>query len=85
MTMKDKRAQPKFVKGQKVIIQPAGGQGISQRENDISEYAGEVGEISNYYWINPRNSQIFYIYNVKVGEKKKEIAVYEDEIEPCLS
>ena len=83
--MQDKTARPKYVKGQKVIIQPIGGQGISDRENDISEYAGEIGEISDYYWISPRNGQIFYIYNVKVGETKKEITVYEDEIEPCLS
>lgn len=83
--MQDKTVKPKFMKGQKVIIQPVGGQGITQRENDISQYAGQVGEVSNYFWINPRNSQIFYMYNVKVGEKKKEIAVYEDEIEACLS
>lgn len=85
MTMPDKTAKPKYVKGQKVIIQPVGGQGVSQRENDISRYAGEVGEVSNYYWISPRNGQVFYIYNVKVGEKKKEIAVYEDEMESCLT
>ena len=83
--MMDKRPRPKYVKGQKVIIQPVGGPGTSQRENELTRYAGEVGEISNYYWINPRNSQIFYMYNVKVGEHRKEIAVYEDEIEPCLS
>jgi hypothetical protein len=85
MTMQDKRAKPKYVIGQKVIIQPVGEQGATQRENEINKYAGEVGEVSNYYWINPRNSQIFYMYNVQVGEHKKEIAVYEDEIEPCLS
>jgi hypothetical protein len=84
MTMKDANG-PKFVKGQKVVLQPVSGEGKSQRENDLSEYAGQVGQVSNYYWISPRNGQVFYIYNVKVGEKKKEIAVYEDEIEPCLS
>ena len=83
--MKDANKRPKYVVGQKVVLQPIGGLGTSQRENDISEYAGQVGQVSNYYWISPRNGQVFYIYNVKVGEKKKEIAVYEDEIEPCLS
>jgi hypothetical protein len=85
MTMKDANKGPKYLVGQKVILQPLSEQGISQRENDISEFAGQVGQVSNYYWISPRNGQVFYIYNVKVGEKKKEIAVYEDEIEPCLS
>ena len=85
MTMKDANKGPKYLVGQKVVLQPISGQGVSQRENDITEYAGQVGQVSNYYWISPRNGQVFYIYNVKVGDKKKEIAVYEDEIEPCLS
>ena len=41
--------------------------------------------VSNYYWITPANGQFFYIYNVKVDDNRKEIVVYEDEIEPCLS
>jgi hypothetical protein len=83
--MKDANKKPKYLVGQKVILQPVSGPGASQRENDISEYAGQVGQVSNYYWISPRNGQVFFIYNVKVGEKRKEITVYEDEIEPCLS
>ena len=83
--MKEKKARPKYIVGQKVIIQPVSEQGATKRENEINQYAGQVGEISNYYWINPRNGQIFYIYNVQVGERRKEIAVYEDELEPCLS
>lgn len=83
--MQDKNTKPKYVVGQKVIIQPVSEPAGTQRENDINQYAGKVGEISTYYWISPRDGQVFYIYNVKVGEKKKEIAVYEDEIEPCLS
>ena len=85
MTMKEKKAKPKYIVGQKVIVQPVSEQGATKRENEINQYAGQVGEISNYYWINPRNGQIFYMYNVQVGEQRKEIAVYEDELEPCLS
>ena len=85
MTMKDNAVQPKYMVGQKVIIQPADDQGMTQRENDIVQYAGQVGVISNYYWMNPPSGQVFYIYNVRVGENMKEIAVYEDEIEACLS
>jgi hypothetical protein len=85
MTMKDNRARPKYVVGQKVIIQPVSDQSANRREDEINEYAGQVGEVSNYYWINPRNHQVFYMYHVQVGEQRKEIAVYEDELEPCLS
>jgi len=85
MTMKQNKVRPKYVVGQKVIIQPVSEQGATKRENEINRYAGQVGEISNFYWINPRNGQVFYMYNVQVGEHRKEIAVYEDELEPCLS
>jgi len=85
MTMKDNKVRPKYIVGQKVIIQPVSEQGSTKRENEINQYAGQVGEVSNYYWINPRNGQVFYIYNIQVGEQRKEIAVYEDELEPCLS
>ncbi len=84
MTMEDKVIKPRFVKGQKVIIKPVSESGMSQRENDINQYAGQVGEVSNYHWISPRTGQVFYIYNVSVGAKKKEIVVYEDEMEPRL-
>ncbi len=85
MTMKDNAVEPKYIKGQKVIIQPAGEQGMTQRENDINQYAGQVGEVSNFYWMEPPSGQVFYIYNVSVGANRKEIAVYEDEIVACLS
>lgn len=85
MTMKDNAVQPKYMVGQRVLIQPADDQGMTQRENDIVQYAGQAGVVSNYYWMNPPSGQVFYIYNVRVGENMKEIAVYEDEIEACLS
>jgi hypothetical protein len=85
MTMKDNAVEPQYMVGQKVIIRPVSEQSMSQRENDINLYAGQVGDVSNYYWMNPPSGQVFYIYNVRVGENRKEIAVYEDEIEACLS
>jgi len=85
MTMKDNAVEPQYVVGQKVIVRPSGEQGITQRENEINEYAGQVGEVTNFYWMNPPSGQVFYIYNVRVGANRKEIAVYEDEIEACLS
>jgi len=87
MTTQHQPTKPRFAKGQKVIIKPVNENGLTQRESSVNEYAGQVGEISNFYWISPRIEQIFYIYKVKVGkdkEAKKEIVVYEDELEPVL-
>ena len=83
MTMRNPPTKPRYAKGQKVVIKPVNEKGLTARENSVNEYSGQRGEVTNYYWINPRNEQIFYIYRVKVGkETKKEIVVYEDELEP---
>jgi hypothetical protein len=84
MAMKNNVVRPRYTRGQKVIIKPINDSGMSRRENDINKYAGQVGEISKYFWISPRTEQIFYIYNVRVGPDKREIVVYEDEMEPSL-
>jgi hypothetical protein len=76
---------PKYEIGQKVIIQPVDEGAVSRRESDINLYAGQTGEISNYYWISPRTGQVFYMYSVRVGTDYKELVLYEDEIEACLS
>ncbi len=77
--------EPKYSVGQKVIIQPLSEPGPTHRENDISRYAGQIGEVTDYYWISPLAGQLFYIYNVRVGDGKKEVVIYEDEMEPCRS
>jgi hypothetical protein len=82
--MKENVIKPRYVKGQKVVIQPVSEKGLTQREYDIYTFAGQVGEISNYYWISPRTGQIFYIYNVRVGKDRKEIVAYEDELQSYL-
>jgi hypothetical protein len=83
--MKNNAVKPRYVKGQRVIIKPVNEKGVTKREYNVNEYAGQVGEIANFYWISPRTGQIFYIYNVRVGKERKEVVVYEDELEPCLS
>lgn len=85
MTVNDDNIKPKFVVGQKVIISPGSVQAVTQREDDISRFAGKVGQIADFYWISPRTGQVFYIYNVKVDDAGKEIVVYEDEMEASLS
>jgi hypothetical protein len=76
--------EPKYSIGQKVIIQPVSEPGPTKRENDINRYAGQIGEVTDFYWISPRSGQLFYIYNVLLGREKREVVVYEDEMEPCL-
>ena len=66
--------------GQEVIIEPVSGQDLSIREDAIRPYAGQTGTISNYYWIDPPTSEVFYLYTVRVGSSNEEIVLYEDEI-----
>ena len=76
---------PKYAIGQKVIIQPVSEKGLTQRESDVSAYAGQVGQVANLYTISPSAGQIFHMYQVRVGPEKKIIVVYEDEMEAKLS
>ena len=77
---------PKYEVGQKVVIRPVAVQSLTMRESDVESYAGQVGEVSNYYWISPRTSEVFYIYRVRVGsDSKKEVVLYEDEMEACMT
>jgi hypothetical protein len=76
---------PKYEIGQKVIIKPVKEQPLSPRESDIDSYAGQIGEISNFYWISPRAGKIFYVYTVKAGMDYKELVLHEDEIEACIN
>jgi len=74
----------KYEIGQKVIIRPVSEQPLTKRESDIESYAGQIGEVSNYYWISPRTGKVFYIYTVRIGVDYKEVVLYEDEIEACM-
>ena len=76
---------PRYNVGQKVVIHPVSEKGLTQRESDVSRFAGQVGHVSNLYSISPNAGQIFHIYRVRVGPQKTEIVVYEDEMEPALS
>ena len=76
---------PKYEIGQKVMIRPVSDQPLSRRDCDTESYAGQIGEVSNYYWISPRTGQVFYIYTVRVGTDYKELVLHEDEIEAHLA
>jgi len=61
MTMQQQPTRPRYAKGQKVIIKPVNEKGITQRESSVNEYAGQVGQIANFYWISTHIEQTFYI------------------------
>ncbi|MFC2003135.1 hypothetical protein ACFLV4_04235 [Chloroflexota bacterium] len=72
---------PKCDVGQKVVIRPASNQPDPPRDCAIASYAGQIGEVTRYYWLSPRAGEVFYLYTVRVGTGYDEIALYEDEIE----
>ena len=76
---------PKYEIGQKVTVKPVNELLLTKRESDIESYAGQIGEVSNYYWISPRTGQVFYIYTVRMGTDYKEIVLHEDELEAILT
>ena len=72
---------PKCNVGQKIVIKPANNQTDLPRDCTIASYAGQIGEVTRYYWLSPREGEVFYLYTVRVGTGYDEIALYEDEIE----
>ena len=75
---------PKCNVGQKVVIRPVSEQPVPPRDSTIESYAGQVGEVTDYYWISPQEGKVFYLYTVRVGKDRNEIALYEDEVEPYI-
>ncbi len=72
---------PKCNVGQKVIIRPANDRPDPPRDCAIASYAEQIGEVTRYYWISPREGEVFYLYTVRVGTSYTEIVLYEDELE----
>ncbi|MFC1914803.1 hypothetical protein ACFLWK_00915 [Chloroflexota bacterium] len=73
----------KYEIGQKVLIAPVDNQLLSPRGSDLGEYAGQSGQVIDYYWIGS-GSDIFYIYTVKTEADNREIVLHEDEIQIYL-
>ena len=71
----------RYVKGQKVIIEPMKNQHLSPRDSALELYAGKSGIIIDFFWINvSRGTRDFYIYTVRIETGHKEIVVHEDEL-----
>ncbi len=75
---------PKYNIGQNVIITPAKGQHLSPRDSSIEPYAGQIGKVTDYYWITVNRGEVFYIYTVQIGTDLKEVVLHEDELEPYI-
>ena len=75
---------PKYEIGQKVVISLAGDRSLATRDFKVEPYVGQIGEVADYYWINPRGNEIFYIYTVRIEVGHKEVVLHEDELEPCI-
>ena len=59
--------EPKYQIGQKVIVKQAKSKLSSARDSDIRQYGGQNGIVTDYYWISPPGSKVFYIYNGKMN------------------
>ena len=74
---------PKYKVGQKIKIRPVHDESLGPRDSTLEPYAGQIGEVVDYYWISPRTGEIFYIYTVRVGSGNSELVLHEDEMEAC--
>lgn len=71
---------PKYAVGQQVKVTPNQEPLTSPRDTSIKEYAGQIGEVTNHYWISSNTGEVFYIYTVRMGATQNEIVLHEDEL-----
>jgi len=81
----DSKVKPRYQVRQKVVIRPPSSRSSDPRDATLDKYAGQVGTITDYYWITTHLSGVVYIYSVKVDPDDKEIVLHEDEIEGLTS
>ena len=74
--------EPKYRKGQTVIIAPVKDERLCQKEYRLEPYAGKIGRVADYYWIDIGQDvpPVRYIYTVRIEDDDKEVVVHEDEI-----
>jgi len=75
---------PKYKIGQKVMITPVRNQHLSPRDSNLEPYEGQIGKVTDYYWISKdRGTEVFYIYTVLIETENKEIVLHEGELRAC--
>ena len=72
-----------FFYGQEAVILSHGFQKKESRvrDSDIERYAGQSGEVTDYYWISLNRGEVFYMYTVQIEASDKELVLHEDELE----
>ena len=70
---------PKYKIGQRVRISQIN----STDGSSLGIYAGQYGVVNTYYSLT-KDSEVFYIYNVQIGNKQEAI-LHEDELESFVS
>ena len=71
----------KFNKGQKITVRPVKAPTQDLRNSALESYAGQIGQVIDFYWISPRAGEVFYIYNVRMESDRKTVVLYEDEMD----
>lgn len=69
--------------GRKVIIAPVKSES-PLRDSQLEPYAGKIGTIADYHWIQPLGREKFFIYTVHLDDDNRDIILHEDEIRPYL-
>ncbi len=70
----------KYKIGQKVVVKPVSAESLSPRNSDIAQYAGQKGEVTDLYSLNPTGGEVFCIYTVRLDSGDKNIVLHEDEM-----
>ena len=76
---------PKYEIGQEVIVTPPKTKKSCTRYYELEPYVGQVGEVSNYYWISPNKGEVFYVYTIQMGPDNKVVALHENELRTTYS
>ena len=82
---KSRLMAPRYEVGQIVIITPVKNQHLSPRDSSIDPFAGQIGKIVDYYWLNSHRGEAFYIYIVRIETSHTEVALHEDELEAYVT
>ncbi|MFC1872485.1 hypothetical protein ACFLYV_02040 [Chloroflexota bacterium] len=71
----------KYHVGQEVVVYPVDEVHDAVRGGYVNRLSGHVGQVKEYFWINPNPGSYFYVYTVKLGSGNEEVVLHEDEIE----
>ena len=72
----------KYRIGQRVRVTQARGQHFPAGAS-LGRYSGQVGVVDDCYSL-AKGKDVFYVYNVRVGDGKQEVVLHEDELETLV-